>query len=562
MEKRVLLAVVLCLAALLIWARLFPSPQPPSPPAARAPIEAAAAPALAPQPGGPVPEQEQVVEVPGLYRAVVTSRGAALKSFQLLDKKYYTTHGHHLVLPPGATQPVSEPYDDKPMDLITTYKPSLAVSFPDSGFTLPPAQAQSWSLVSNDPAAHHGRKLVYRWADGDVELRKTLLFSGDSYQVAAEVEVKNLRSAPVSHHLDVELQGYQDPAQKPGGMFSARVPQNEAAWDCSGKMQSANLSALLEKVPADKLRCDLRWIGIEQQYFLLGLAMPHGEAIPGGGEKQGHASAQGDGELSISAEYAERTLGPGQSVTYPMTLYAGPKLPELLDDVTVAGQPSDLKTSINYTLAVIARPLLWILRQVHRVVGSWALAIVILTVLVKLATLYPSHRSMRSMKAMAELKPELDALKEKCGEDKNRFNMEMMALYKKHDVNPLGGCLPMLLQMPIWFALYSMLGNAVELYRVHFLWIKDLTAPDPYYILPLLTGGLMFLQARLSPPPADPQQKMMTNFMPILFTGFSLFIPAGLTLYIMTSTVLGMIQQAVINKGQVDQKNQKKTAAR
>ena len=157
------------------------------------------------------------------------------------------------------------------------------------------------------------------------------------------------------------------------------------------------------------------------------------------------------------------------------------------------------------------------------------------------------------MKAMAELKPEIDALQVKYANDKQRLNQEMMALYRKRGVNPLGGCLPMLLQMPIYFALYSMLQNAVELYHIKFLWISDLTSSDPYLILPIMTGALMFAQSKLTPAPADQQQKMLIYIMPIVFTVLGLFFPAGLTLYILTNTLLGMIQQFVTN--QLQKKN-------
>jgi YidC/Oxa1 family membrane protein insertase len=164
------------------------------------------------------------------------------------------------------------------------------------------------------------------------------------------------------------------------------------------------------------------------------------------------------------------------------------------------------------------------------------------------------------MKAMAKLKPEMDKLKERFGEDKNALNMATMELYRKHGVNPLGGCLPLLIQMPIYLALYSMLGNSVELYRSPFLWVHDLTAPDPFYVLPLLTGALMFLQQKASPTPAtDPNQKTMMYAMPVMFTVFNLVWPAGLTIYILTNTILTFLQQWLTNRG--DKPSRPKAAA-
>jgi YidC/Oxa1 family membrane protein insertase len=575
MEKRVLLALALCMGVLLLWHRLFPTTPPPqATPVAVKPAPAApgaAAPGVTPpgqgqtapdqaqaaapaghagaQPAARPAEELTTISWPsGKYRAVVTSYGAALKGFELLDKKYIRAEAFHLEGKP-TDRPEPRRIVNQPTNLQTSNRPSLWLRSPE--LKLPEPEDQTWRLVENTQTGT-SHKLVYLWESPEAQVRKTLEFFPDRYDVPVTVEVRNLKAARQGHHLEVGLEGYQNPSQTQGGffsMFSQRAPQNEVAWDRAGKMQSAGLEALREKVDAEKLRGDLRWIGIGQQYFLLAVSMEYGGQA--GGEKQARAEERvaGSGAMKIAAEYAGRDLDAGQAAVYHMTLYAGPKLPELLDDVKVNGQPSGLSTSLNYTLEVLARPLLWVLRQIHALVASWALAIVLLTVLVKLLTLYPTHRSMKSMKAISDLRPEIEALKEKYGEDKQRFNLEMMNLYRKHGVNPLGGCLPIVLQMPIWFALYSMLSNAVELYRVPFLWIQDLTAADPYLVLPLLTGALMYLQSKLSPAPPDPQQRAMTVMMPIMFTAFSLFLPAGLTLYIMTNTVLGMIQQVVINRG-------------
>jgi YidC/Oxa1 family membrane protein insertase len=213
----------------------------------------------------------------------------------------------------------------------------------------------------------------------------------------------------------------------------------------------------------------------------------------------------------------------------------------------VGGQDAHLGDVMNYGFTeIFVRPMLWVLKAVHRAFGNYGIAIILLTMLIKLVTWWPTAQSMKSAQAMAKLKPEIDKLKEKYGDDKQKINTEMMQLYAKHKINPIGGCLPVLLQMPIYIALYSMLGNSVELYGAHFLWIKDLTAPEGMPpILPLLTGVLMFVQQKLSPTAVDPSQKQMMTIMPIMFTGMSLFLPAGLTLYILTNTVLSIAQQRI-----------------
>ena len=190
------------------------------------------------------------------------------------------------------------------------------------------------------------------------------------------------------------------------------------------------------------------------------------------------------------------------------------------------------------------------MKLLFRFVGNWGIAIILLTILVKLATLYWTNKSMRSMREMQKLKPKIDVLREKFKEDKQRLNQEMMALYKVHKVNPLGGCLPMLIQFPVWFALYRTLGNAQELYRSGFVgWIGDLTAPDPYYVLPIVMGAAMFAQQMITPQPLEgTQAKVMKYFMPGMFTFMMLWLPSGLTLYIFVNTLLSLLHQWHMNK--------------
>lgn len=565
-EKRALLAVALCLLVLLTWPLLMNAwqgkatpPQGTGTPAGQpsaetklSPVTPAANPATAPAAANEkapvvVSEQHTVVEQPNWYRITLTNYGAGLTSFELLDRRYFSRDVRRLVLREGQTAPtVERRQTDGPTELAAGYRPALLARF-TSGFELP--RVPIFTLTQDETWPDGTRKLVYVLETTDYRLSKSFVFPPRSFEFQVEVAVQNKRPTPANYHLEVGVEGFQDPSQKPGGTFSARVPQNEVAWDRSRKYYKLDLESLRNgKGDADDLRGDLRWIGIGQQYFLLAAGLQRTDKV---GDKQGRVKAEDNGELSIYAEMAEHSLQPAETRTYHLVVYGGPKLPEKLDAVTLDGQPVGLSTSIDYTLESLARPMLKILQFIYKLTHNWAVAIVLLTLLIKLLLLYPSHRSMASMKAMGQLKPQIDALREKCGDDKQKFNLEMMALYKKHNINPVGGCLPILLQMPIYFALYSMLGNAVELYRVRLFWIPDLTAADPYFVLPLVTGALMYIQSKvLTPAPVDPQQKAMTSMMPVMFTVFTIFVPAGLTLYILTNTVLGMIQQAVVNRGQ------------
>jgi YidC/Oxa1 family membrane protein insertase len=185
-------------------------------------------------------------------------------------------------------------------------------------------------------------------------------------------------------------------------------------------------------------------------------------------------------------------------------------------------------------------------------VKNWGVAIILLTLLVRLVLFPLTYKSMQSMNEMRKLQPEVEKLKAQLGADREKMNLAVMQLYQKHKVNPLGGCLPMLLQMPIWFSLYAALQTSVELYQEHFLWIHDLTLKDPYYVLPLLMGVSSFLMQKLSPQPADNSQaKMMLYFFPIFFTFLMINVPAGLTLYIFVNNVMSIVQQQVMMKYQV-----------
>jgi YidC/Oxa1 family membrane protein insertase len=235
---------------------------------------------------------------------------------------------------------------------------------------------------------------------------------------------------------------------------------------------------------------------------------------------------------------------------YHVVAYFGPKYSQAL----TAASPS-LHEAVNLGFfALIARGLLKLLQFLHSLVRNWGVAIILLTVIVRTA-LYPLlARSTKSMAMMQKLKPELDVINAKYADNAEQRGLATMELYRKHKVNPVAGCVPQLAQLPIWWALYTTLQTSVELFHARFVfWLHDLSAPDPYYVLPLVLGGMMFLQQKIMPAsmPDPVLQKMMTYFMPIFLTGISLFLPAGLALYMTVNSVLAMVQQR-ITKAQID----------
>jgi YidC/Oxa1 family membrane protein insertase len=390
------------------------------------------------------------------------------------------------------------------------------------------------------------REVVFTYEGATARVEKRYEFEPERYTVALTVKVQN-KSATREGELrtGVNLYGWQNPEDKAGSWF--KPPRNivSAACYANGSLDREAYDELLKK-PIHK-NGDVRWVAIDEKYFLLA-ALP----VPEKDRERGCRAEGRAGDLfGADLLYAPRSLAPGAVETYPVVIFAGPKNIKFLDAIATGGQDARLGEAVNFGwFAFIARPLLWILKFFQAGVRNWGVAIILLTIFVKLITLYWTQKSMRSMKEMARLKPRITVLQEKYKDDKSRLNQEMMALYKVHGVNPLSGCLPMLLQMPIWFALYSTLQVSVELYHAPFaLWITDLTAPDRLFVMPVLTGALMFVQQRISPTPQDSQQaKMMMYMMPVMFTAFTLFVPSGLTLYILTNTVLSMGHQVWMNR--------------
>ena len=226
-------------------------------------------------------------------------------------------------------------------------------------------------------------------------------------------------------------------------------------------------------------------------------------------------------------------------------IYIGPKDQYRLEEISPG-----LELTVDYGwLWWIAQPLFWLLTKIHGVFGNWGWSIIVLTLMVKIAFFQLNAKAFTSMANMRRVQPKLMELRERYADDRQKQSQAMMELYKKEKINPIGGCLPMLVQMPVFIALYWVLMESVELRHAPFmLWINDLSAMDPYFILPLIMGVSMFIQQKLNPPPADPMQAKIMQWMPIVFTFFFLFFPAGLVLYWVVNNTLSIVQQYIITR--------------
>jgi YidC/Oxa1 family membrane protein insertase len=475
--------------------------------------------------------ESTVLEEPGHYRAQLTTQAASPEQFVLLHPQYKEDN-------PRKSNKLAEP-----IDLVRTSPPLLpvVVSFPNdnnkvASFSL--EERATWTL---QPRQGTDSPVVFTYETKNVRVTKRFTRTPGTYELTLDVTVENLGDKPESYFLRIATYGWQDPAKQTSSMFSRRNPQTEGVCFTNDKIQKGTLEELLKKGGIGGAG-ESKWFAVGEHYFVMAAAPRESAA-----DDLCQITAAPDGNIGASITRRQVPIAAHTKAEYRWTLFFGPKLLKELDAVRVDGKDPRLGRVLDYGYGgmaeIFARPMLAILKAVHAVVPSWGFAIIALTILVKAITWWPTTRSMKSMKAMASLKPEVDKLKTRFGDDKNALNLATMELYKKHNVNPLGGCLPVLVQMPIYIGLYAMLGASVELYRSTFFWIKDLTAPDPYFILPILTGGLMFLQQKTQPATGDAQQKQMMYVMSIGFTALNIFWPSGLTIYILTNTILTFVQQ-------------------
>lgn len=280
------------------------------------------------------------------------------------------------------------------------------------------------------------------------------------------------------------------------------------------------------------------WLASIQHHFL--------SAVIPTAEAEQHYNVAIRNDVAIASVIGPtHTITAGDGQTFDTTLFVGPKLQSQLEQVTPT-----LKLTVDYGwLTVISEPLFWLLSKIERVVNNWGLAIIIVTILIKLVFYKLTQASGRSMARMREIQPRMKALQERYKEDRQQLSQAMMDLYKREKVNPAAGCLPILIQMPFFLAFYWVLLESVEMRQAPFaLWIDDLSSRDPYFILPFIMGVAMFLQQKLNPTPADPMQARVMQIMPIVFTVFFAFFPSGLVLYWVTNTILSIAQQWRINK--------------
>lgn len=384
--------------------------------------------------------------------------------------------------------------------------------------------------------------LVFTTQKDNATLEKTYHIQPDSYEIKLTQRVINNTGDTIS------LSDYQQikrnnpwknssPSFTDAGRYSFK---GVGYFDIEEGYETLDFEDLQEE-KINKTMGPGAWIAMVQHYFFTGI-VPEAEQV----------SIQTQYTAGSRYPYLIRYIAPAKNIAqgtqaeFNSTWFVGPKLQDELPEVA-----RGLDLTVDYgVFTAISKPLFWLLEKIHGFVGNWGWAIVLLTILIKLVFFKLSEAQYKSMARMRQLQPRIKTLKERYKDDKPKFNQEMMALYQKEKVNPLGGCLPILIQIPVFIALYWVLLESVELRQAPFiLWIQDLSSPDPYFILPAINAVAMVMTQRLSPTPGmDPMQQKIMKFMPIAFSIMFAFFQAGLVLYWALNSVLSLAQQWVITR--------------
>ena len=532
MDSRTFWIFSLALIGVLAWSHL--TSEPPPPPPAPPPVAQAAIPA----PPAPGPETGQVtVETPG-FTAVFDERGGRLASFKL---KNYLQRKLDPARPDENVELVAQPKaSDRPLRL--TLEAPGAPALEDAPFM---ADRRSLKLSAGEAGQ---LALTYNIGAG-LAVVKTLTFSADTFLVRQEVALINEGEAALEGRLVHRLNS---------APFSGA---QSGRHDEMGAVIRGNLvTASAKDAPADlekKAGLPMAWLGYMDQYFLTAL-VPDPEAL---GPPAFRAIPQDHGGLAL-AEARPLRLAPGGRAVFNFDFYYGPKSQA---DLLTAGHDLSLSVDMGW-FTFLAAPLAALLRLVHGWVGNYGVAIIIVTILIKIILWPLTAKSYRSMKAMQKLQPKVAKIREKYGDDREALNREIMQLYKTFKVSPLGGCLPMLLQIPFFIAFYRVLDALLELRGAPFvLWINDLAAPErlgsldftiPLFepptglpVLTLLMGLSMIIQQKMTPNTmGDPIQAKIMMFMPIMFTFILINMPAGLVLYWLVNNIMSIGQQTLINR--------------
>jgi len=379
---------------------------------------------------------------------------------------------------------------------------------------------------------------LYHTDNGGLSVTKEFVFNRGTHLIDVNYQLSNndIESKTVYLFGQLKRDGSADPSKESSGMGLAPF-LGAATSDAEDRFKKFGFKDMLED--PYKAQTQGSWVAMIQHYFLSAW-------IPSPDKTHTYTTRVTKDGFNIAGFLSPATvISPGSTAATGAQLYVGPK-----DQYTLEKISPFLELSVDYGwLWWIAQPLFWLLTKIHAFVGNWGVAIILLTVLIKGAFFKLSATSYRSMANMRRVQPKMADIREQFADDKQKQSQAMMELYKKEKINPMGGCLPILVQMPVFIALYWTLMESVELRHAPFaLWIHDLSVMDPYFVLPILMGASMWFMQKLNPPPPDPMQAKLMQWLPIVFTFFFLWFPAGLVLYWVVNNLLSMTQQYIITR--------------
>ena len=576
MDKNTFLAVVLSGAIMVIWYTVFPPPEPPpreyadsideeniklSPQSKQfedesSKLSTSSTLTSIAEVDSSLQSKEVILENDN-YRLVLDTRGGIGKSLQLKNFKHTKPRLTLSTWFPFLTSFLGPDYKDE------VNEENLVQMFGNHLDEIPPffqefkGDPNTTSLFQNTVFAASEDYSVYDGKNGNptlkltspivngIQMIKTFEAVPDSYILNYSVQLIN-RSREIKPLKALYFFGEQRLSDNGGGMHQVSHEGPVFFFDESLQTEST------DNIENELTVTMMKWLGVEDQYFIGAVApetpVRNGFFRAGMYFPESKFQAQGERKLSpyFGVALPPTDLKANLQVESNFKLYYGPKADE---ELVKFGYK--LEMSHDMTLEVLAGPLLDLLRFIYGLVGNYGVAIIILTIIVRLVLFPLTYKGMKSMKRMQQLTPRMKKLQEKYKNNKEKLNKEMMDLYRKNKVNPLGGCLPLLLQIPVFFALYSSLSSAVELRHAPFIfWISDLSQPDGLGITPLLMGVSMYIQQKMTPQTAmmDSTQAKIMQMLPFIFTVFSFTFPSGLTLYWVTSNVLSIAQQQIINR--------------
>ncbi len=533
----VLLSVVLMFGWEMLMDRMYPERkaqriEASAPVAASAPAAASgvAGTALAPQDAGRLQRGQRISVKTDIFAAEIDTAGADLRKVNLLK------HGEA-----GSPKQPFSLLMDGPERIYVAQSGLIGEGLPTHKTEFTAAQ-QAYQLA--DGQNELAVRLEAAGPEG-VKIAKTYVFRRGSYVVDVKQEIINGSTSPLT--ASAYYRFLRDGFKEEAGMFGTNTFTGPAVYTEEGKFQKVEFEKLADKEAKHVEKAKDGWVAMLQHYFATAwiVAPTSGQSICGAQDCRFDLKKLPDGLFSAGVITDLPQVAAGGKLETSVPLFLGPEDTRILKQVAPG-----LELVKDYGMVtVIATPLFWLLEKLHALVGNWGWAIILLTVLIKAAFFPLSAASYRSMAKMRVLAPRMEELKKRHGDDRMKLQEAMVKMYREEKINPLGGCLPILIQIPVFIALYWTLLASVEIRQAPWLgWITDLSVKDPYFILPILMTISMFVQTLLSPPPPDPMQAKMMKIMPLVFSAMFFMFPAGLVLYWVVNNTLSILQQWVITR--------------